>query len=174
MIPSQHRWPKWADIYFGQQCLSKRLRWSPKRGGLNHCIGEWINWLQSGHPGIHTLLVISNGEKRTYPTAMQRASVQSALHEELHMQKLGNICLQGALLHPLDLTATINKHRKLTKELPCMKISCTFCSFSQLFTSSWSWWFSLSNGFWLSNSSWKRKQIQNSNQMGWKLHYSYS
>lgn len=47
-----------------------------------------------------------------------------------------------------------------TEELPCMKISCTFCSFSQLFTSSWSWWFSLNTGFWLSNSSWKRKQIQ--------------
>lgn len=41
------------------------------------------------------------------------------------------------------------------KDLPCIKISCTFWSLSQPFTSSWSWGLSLNTGFWLSTSSLK-------------------
>lgn len=71
-------------------------------------------------------------------------------------------------LKKLD-TSTLTKTS--TKQLPCKKISCTFCSFSQHFTSSWSWWLSLNTGFWLSNSSWKgNQQSVHENIESWIFH----
>lgn len=54
----------------------------------------------------------------------------------------------------------IRRHAKMrphspNKDLPCIKISCTFWSLSQPFTSSWSWGLSLNTGLWLSTSSLK-------------------
>lgn len=100
--PAVYEMTKWADIYFEQPGLSKRLRWSPKSGGLGHCIGERINWLRSEHSGIHILPEISSGEKRSYPTAMWGGSVQSALHEELCSAhaKIGENMLARSIIAP--------------------------------------------------------------------------
>lgn len=60
-----------------------------------------------------------------------------------------NMCKKN---NALQYTVTITENNKNS---PCMKISCTFWSLSQPFTSSWSWGLSLNTGFWLSTSSWE-------------------